>query len=356
MSSRLKNIGVVALRWLLGGVFVFSGLVKCVDPVGTSIFVEKYLATYSLDSFIYLSLPIAVVLSSVEVMMGILLIIGMFRRRVAVASTLLLIVFTVITLLSATLLPIGDCGCFGDAVKLTPWQTFAKNVLLLAASILLWRNSEKSEHSWRSAVVTIIAAMALPIAINLYSLRYLPLVDFLPYKVGVELRREVAQEREMEGVKSMLIFKNINTGAVVEFPADDISCWTDPDIEYVDARTESVVNEDGKFTDLRIYDRGGEDVTRDLLDRAGRVAWLCVNDADALEGTRLNYVERLFESYPKHAIAVLTSKDRAFVAKTLGCDVYTIDAMTLRSIMRADVGVMVLNNGVIEFKSDIRDI
>ena len=356
MTFDIKHISLQALRWLLGGVFVFSGLVKCVDPVGTSIFVEKYLATYSLEAMLHLALPLAVLLAMVEVMLGILLIIGVLRKYITLAATIFLSLFTLITLLSATVLPIGDCGCFGDAVKLTPWQTFAKNIVLLPAAIWLWRNAEDKPHVWSRVAVVMVAAAALPIAINLYSLRYLPLVDFMPYKLGVDLRSEVANEREDESVHSILIFKEAVTGKVVEFPAEDTSCWLNPNLEYVDARTESSAPKVGEFADFRVYDRDSEDVTLQLLNKQGRVAWLCINDADALEGTRLKYVERLFDAYPAEAIVVLSASDRAYVAKRLGCDVYTIDAMTLRSIVRADVGVVVLNNGVIEYKADIRDI
>lgn len=352
----IKHISLQALRWLLGGVFLFSGLVKCVDPVGTSIFVEKYLATYSLEAILYLALPLAVLLATVEVMLGVMLIIGVLRKYVALATTIFLTLFTLITLLSATVLPIGDCGCFGDAVKLTPWQTFAKNLLLLPAAIWLWRNTVDKPHAWSRVAVVVVAAVALPMALNLYSLRYLPLVDFMPYKLGVDLRNEVANERSAESLRSVLIFKDTTTGNVVEFPAEDTSCWLNPNLEYVDARTESIINEAARFADFRIYNRDSEDVTLELLGKQGRVAWLCINDAETLDGTRLKYSERLFDAYPAEAIVVLTASDRAYVAKRLGCDVYTIDAMTLRSIVRADVGVVVLNNGVVEYKSDIRDI
>ena len=223
MNPRAKHIGLIALRWLLGGVFIFSGLVKCVDPVGTSVFVDKYLATYSLEALLPLSLGIAVALAVVEVAMGILLVIGLLRRYVSLAATLFLLLFTIITLLSATVLPIGDCGCFGDAVKLTPWQTFLKNIVLLPMAIAVWRNSEAEQPRWRRVAIVMIVVVALPLAINLYSLRYLPLVDFTPYKLGVDLRHEVQRERDSEGVRSILIFENSATGEVVEFPAEDAS-------------------------------------------------------------------------------------------------------------------------------------
>lgn len=356
MNISIKHITLVALRWLLGGVFLFSGFVKCVDPVGTSIFVEKYLATYSLEAILQFALPIAVLLATVEVVLGILLVMGVLRKCVTLTTTIFLLLFTIITLLSATVLPIGDCGCFGDAVKLTPWQTFAKNVVLLTAAIWLLNKTEDRPQAWSRTVVVSIVAVALPIIVNLYSLRYLPLVDFLPYKVGVNLRADVVNERESDFVESILIFKNCVTDEIIEFPADDTACWTNPDIEYVDARTVTTRNSEGKFADFAIYNRDGEDVSLDILNQCGRVAWLCINDAEALEGTRLQYVERLYEAYPEYAVVVLTASDRAFVSRRLNRETYNVDAMTLRSIMRADVGVVVLNNGVIEYKSDIRDI
>ncbi|MBO7199506.1 MAG: DoxX family protein [Alistipes sp.] len=356
MTPKVKHIGAVALRWLLGGVFIFSGIVKCVDPVGTLVFVDKYLATYSLEDLLPLSLGIAVTLAVVEVMMGILLVIGVLRRYTALSATILLLLFTCVTLLSATVLPIGDCGCFGDAVKLTPWQTFAKNVVLLTMAVVVWRSSEKEQLRWRRVAVVVAMSALLPLAINLYSLRYLPLVDFMPYKVGVNLRAEVAQESEAEDVRSVLVFEDATTGAVVEYPADDVSCWENPHLEYRDAYTEMVSNGEGVFADFRIYNREGEDVTLLLLERPGRVAWLCVNDVDMLTGRCKGYVELLQSLYPKQAIVVLTNSDPAYVAKLLNTEVYTVDAMTLRSMVRADVGLMVVNSGVVEFKSDIRDI
>jgi uncharacterized membrane protein YphA (DoxX/SURF4 family) len=356
VNPTVKHIALVGLRWLLGGVFIFSGLVKCVDPVGTSVFVDKYLATYSLEALLPISLAIAVSLAVVEVTMGMLLVIGVLKRYVALAATIFLLLFTAVTLLSATLLPIGDCGCFGDAVKLTPWQTFLKNLVLLPMAVVVWRNSEVAKPKWRRVAIVMAVVVAIPLAINLYSLRYLPIVDFMPYKLGVDLRTAVANERELEGVRSILLFENTATGEVVEFPAEDASCWAYPNLEYLDARTESIVNEASKFADFRVYSRDGEDVTLAMLNKSGRVAWLCINDSNALTGLRLQYAERLLEAYPPQAVVVLTTSSTAYISKLLKSEVYTIDAMTLRSMMRADVGVVVINDGVIEFKADIRDI
>lgn len=358
MNPKLKNILLTAARWVLGSVFVASGVFKSVDPVGTSIFVEKYLATYGLDVLLPAALAMAIVLAVVEMALGMLLIADVLRRHVALVTSCFLAVFTIITLLSATVLPIGDCGCFGDAIKLTPWQTFFKNVVLLPVAVVVWWYSERRETSWRMVAIVSALAVIIPLAVNLYSLRYLPIVDFLPYKEGVNLREEISQEREREAnsVKSILIFNNTVTGEVVEYQSDAAECWLNPDLEYVDVLTVTTTSEAGDFTDFATFDSDGVECSMELLNRPGRVAWLCVNDIEALEGKRLEGVDALFDAYPAEAIVVVTSADAEQLATKLNHPVYTIDAMTLRSIMRAKVGVVVLNDGVIEAKLDIRDI
>ena len=346
-------------RWLLGGVFIFSGLVKSFDPVGTSVFVEKYLAVYGLEVLMPAAVTLAIVLAVVETMLGILLVGGLAKRYVALVTTIFLTLFTLITLLNATILPIGDCGCFGDAVKLSPWQTFFKNIVLLPLSLLVWRRSPKDATPWRLNIIAIVIAGVVPLAINLYALRYLPIIDFMPYKRGVDLRTAVEREREAEATatRSILIFNNIESGAREEYPSTDVACWTNPNLQYVDARTVSTTPSQGTYHDFRIYDAEGHDVTLDLLSKPQRVAWLCISDASAITGKRLQGIERLTKLYPSTSLIVLSSTDDCTsLARRYGLKLYYVDAMTLRSMMRAKVGVLVLNNGVIEYKSDIRDV
>jgi triosephosphate isomerase len=109
-----RNVLAIILRWVVGATFLFSGLAKGVDPVGTSIYVEKYLATYSLEALMPISEALAVALSVVEALLGVLLIMGTLRRITTIISLVIVAIFTVVTLLSATVLPIGECGCFGS--------------------------------------------------------------------------------------------------------------------------------------------------------------------------------------------------------------------------------------------------
>lgn len=302
----------------------------------------------------------AVVLSMVEFALGVLLISGAYMTIVSAATIGILSLFTIITLLSATLLPIGDCGCFGDAFKLTPWETFFKNIVMLPMAYAVWRCSRSEAGHVRRDVVSLNVALVIPLALNLYSLRYLPIVDFLPYKVGVNLRDEIAQERssEAQSAESVLIFRDLATGEELSFAIDDTECWANTDLEFVEARTLQHDAEGGRFQDFHLYDSAGEDVTEILLAKPGRVAWLCVNDAEALEGDRLQGVESLYAQYPAEAIVVVVASESAAERVTELMDVtpYYIDAMTLRSMMRARVGVVLLNSGVVELKINALDL
>ncbi|MBE6203644.1 MAG: hypothetical protein E7135_08320 [Rikenellaceae bacterium] len=352
----MRHIATIILSLIVGGTFLFSGFVKSVDPVGTSIFVEKYLATYSLEMLMPWALAIAVVLGAVELLLGLLLVAGAYRKQTALCTALFLFVFTIITLLSATVLPIGDCGCFGDAVKLTPWETFVKNLVLLPMAVVLWLLCRKQTAN-RYSIDVLIVAVLLSFGVNGVALRFLPLVDFLPYKEGVDLRAEVQRVRDAEdnAVRSVLCFENIATGERVEYPADATDCWTDENLEYVDAYTVHDEIDEMTFDDFRVYDADGVESTMSLLAREGSVVWLCVGDADALRGSRLRAVQDVVRNTPSAQIVVITSDDMTKVSSLLDTPCYAIDAMTLRSFMRASVGVVVITDGVIDYKRDIRD-
>lgn len=340
------------LRRVLGSVFIASGAFKCVDPVGTAIYVEKYLATYSLSELAPASEVIALALMVVEFAIGLLLILEIWRRGVAFLSSAILLVFTIITLLSATVLPVGDCGCFGDAVKLTPWETFFKNLVLLPISIYIWRKSDSEYRFTMVDFISVAISLALPLGVSLYALSTMPLVDFLPYKVGTNLRERVESERNAieESTRTVLRFKSVETNSIVEFDAMATECWTDESLEFVESATivDKVV--DMEYSDFVLYNSDGEDVTTEVLNCGGRIALLCINDATAIDNSAQRAIEKLYSLYPASAIYVVSATQ---VESGLPSTHLLVDAMTLRSIIRADVGIVVLRDGVVEYKEGI---
>lgn len=354
MGLNFANVGLTALRWALGYTFIFSGVVKCVDPVGTAIFVEKYLATYSLEALLPLSLTIAIVLSVVEFALGCLITDRLFSRVVSTITLSLVSLFTIVTLLSATVLPIGECGCFGNAIELTPWQTFFKNVVLLVMAFVVWR-SERSEEL-KINYLSLIFAVAVPLIINIYALRHLPIIDFMPYDEGRNLREEVLRERaeERDAVRSMLKFRSVATNEEQLFDSTDSACWMDEDLEFVEAVTISEEVSDLTYNDFHLYTSEGEDVTESLLQRSGRVVLLCINDG-GISDAQMRGIEQLRKCYGDENIVIL-SASKVDAEWCRGIEQMSIDAMTLRSMMRADIGVVVLSDGVVESKANIRDL
>lgn len=349
MTLRLKELLSASLRWLLGALFVFSGAVKCVDPVGTSIYVEKYLATYGLDFMLSTSQVLGVVLAIVEFVLGVLLVVGILRRYASLTAFILLSIFTLITLLSATLFPIGDCGCFGSVVMLGPWQTLIKNLIFLPIAWYVWYSSREKQMTTRWHIVVLTIAVLLPLGVSYYASAHMPLVDVSPYREGIDLRSAVNDEREKieANTRSKLLFRDVATGDIVE--SDE---WLDEGYEFIDAVV-YVADVDATYGDFMMYDSEGVDRSADVLCREGRVALLCVNDAEAVERCGRG-LARLRTAYPDEAIVILTAAGD--VDLLAGLTTYAVDAMMLRTMMRADVGVVILNDGVIEFKSNVRDI
>ena len=335
---------------------MFSGFVKSVDPIGTSVFVEKYIATYSIEWMMPISIMISIILGVVEMVLGMMIILRVMLHRALYITVSLLSVFTIITLLNATILPIGDCGCFGEALMLTPLQSLLKNLVMLPIAVWLLYRTPIKYRTWKSVVVVVVLVCA-SFGISQYSMQHLPLIDFTPYKIGLNLRDAVAKERYMENnsVRNVLIFKNVDTGEIVEYDAANTECWLDESLEYVDVRTIKTNSAKGKFTDFRIYDSEGVECSEELLSCEGRYVWLCVTSKEHLSES-LDDIERLLTLYPTSHLIPIASEDKLCLNVIVGRDVYEMDASTMRSFMRARVGVVVIDDGVIIDKRNINDI
>lgn len=189
-------------RIILGAVFLFSGVVKAIDPVGTQIKLSDYLMAFGMGFSILDStlLILACLLAGFEILIGSYLLIGAFSKGTSFVTLLMMAVLTPFTLYLALTNPVSDCGCFGDALVLTNWQTFGKNVFLLVLAIILFIK--------RKAVVPFVSSRRqwiITIVIVLVSLRFmngniksLPVLDFRPYKIGTNLREEIFEKRNPE--------------------------------------------------------------------------------------------------------------------------------------------------------------
>lgn len=194
-KSMPARVAVNTCRIVLGLTFMFSGIVKAVDPMGTQIKISDYMYAFGLGGTLLDStmLIMACLLAGMELLLGVYMTLGTYVRGTSLLLLMAMAVFTPFTLYLALKNPVEDCGCFGDAVILSNWQTFLKNVflLLLSVTVFVWKRhvvpfvSEKRQ--WIVTVVYVLIAVRFMIG----NINHLPAIDFRPYKVGTDLRDEV---------------------------------------------------------------------------------------------------------------------------------------------------------------------
>lgn len=224
-----KHIHIIKLivanlsRFLLAAVFIFSGFVKAIDPLGTMYKIQDYLTAFGWGNFFPQQMPLilSICLSTFEFCVGVFLLFGIRRWFSFTTAVLLMGVMTPLTLYLAIVNPVSNCGCFGDAWVLSNWETFAKNVILLIASFILVKGRRKvtrfiTEHTeWIVSMYTFLFIIIL----SIYCLRNLPLLDFRPYQIGKNISEEMMLpiDAKPDAMPAILDFwmEDVKTGADV---------------------------------------------------------------------------------------------------------------------------------------------
>ena len=354
-----------ACRIVLGVTFIFSGFVKTVDPWGTAIKIQEYLSIYGLESLSGLRFGFSIWLCGAELMMGLMLLFKVRIRLISIFALASMIFFTVLTFLSATWLPVEDCGCFGEALKLSPWETFVKNVVLLPmAFVVWWRYRPDRIFAFKPVEIVLTCTFfCLSMYLGYYCYIHLPLIDFLPYKVGVNIagamRAPVPDAGETETV---LVYRNRLTGEEREFSLDETE-WQDAETwEWVDTRTtDEMPAIRPLMSEFSLRDAEG-DATEEIVTAPGRVYLLCVTSFDRLpRGCAKRFAKVVRRAAEEGArVVCLTPQPlygvtyHDFGSGDVRC--YNIDASTMKTMLRANNGMVVLEDGVIRAKKNCRDI
>ena len=357
MSSIKRNIEI-ALRLLLALLFIFSGGAKSIDCVGTSLYVVSHLEALHLGALSTISELLAVLLGGVELALGLLLLLNIMPRVTRFAAMAMLALFTLVTLLNLTLLPLEDCGCFGDVVTLSTEATFLKNLVLFPLSVVVWLAARKEHRPKVCEALAVGVIFVGALAVNLYTLRHLPLVDLLPYSVGTNLREAVNSERKAvdSSMRTELIFRGVEDGAEYRFAADCVECWMDDSLEYVGVESVKDDSLDLQYDDFALFDQQGEDCALELLSEDGLRLCLTLASSDMLEKFGgLDYVvAQIQRLYPHSEVVVLSAV--AMEDSSSEVAIYGVDRSTLRTMIRADIGVVLIRDGIVEAKFNIRDL
>lgn len=348
-------------RILVGLVFIFSGFVKGVDPLGTAYRIEDYFIAFGTEWAAPLALFLSIFLCAVEFTLGVTLLLNLRVKLVAWPLLLMMVFFTGLTLNDAIYNPVPDCGCFGDAIKLTNWETFYKNVVLmvLVAIIFIYR---KKYNAWLMPIPGNLAVLVILGGFTLFSVcqyRHLPMIDFLSWKVGNDMVPD-----NPGTAKVYLIYQNKNTGEQKEYlspnyPWND-SVWMQEWV-FVNQR----IDDSGviKGHTLKIYDAEGNDLTDIYINNPGYQ--FIVAAYDLSDGSRKG-LERISELYSEvaasgHSFIVLTgSLEDEIAAAREGLspelEFYHADDVELKMMVRANPGLVLLKDGVVMGKWHWRDV
>ncbi|MCI7309726.1 MAG: triose-phosphate isomerase [Prevotella sp.] len=344
-------------RLLLALTFIFSGYVKAIDPLGTQYKMIEMLSAAGMTGVVpdWITLMTAVAVAAVEFSLGIFLLMAIQRRNTSKWVLGIMVVMTAITLWLWIANPVKDCGCFGDAIKLSNGETFAKNIVLLAAAIMVARHPLRmfrfvSETNQWIVINYTVVFILISSGICLYNL---PLFDFRPYKIGTDIQKSMEIPEGAQPPKFETTFIMQKGGVQQEFTLDN---YPDSTWEFVDSKT--VQTKEGyvpPIHDFSIEDKTtGQDITQQVLTRKGFTFLLISPHLEQADDTNFGAIDQIYE-YAKEAnipLLCLTASQEDAIKRwqdLTGAEYpfYTTDETTLKTIIRSNPGLLLLKDGVI---------
>lgn len=345
-------------RFLVGALFIFSGLIKANDPLGFSYKLEEYFDIFGLGFFNSFSVWIAIFICVFEVFLGFATLIGSRMKFTSWSLLLMIIFFTFLTGYSAIYNKVTDCGCFGDAIKLTPWQSFWKDIILLGLILIIFIDRNKIRGFFTKILQTniLIILSAGTLFLCIYAERYKPPVNFLKFKEGADIKAltTLGPDAKKDIVEMVFVYK-VN-GESKKFKTEELGNLPEG-AEFV-SREDVIIQEGDKpqVKDFKIFDKSGIEVTDTFLnDPNFKILVTCYD----LNKTRKKAIQKLGklanELYAKNKgfqIWALTStpSDKAEAYRhehQLPFEFYNADQTMIKSIMRSNPGVLLIKGSEI---------
>ena len=366
VGNIIKKLAVNLGRLIVAVTFIFSGYVKAIDPLGTQYKITDYLQALGLSAYIpdWMTLIASISLSTIEFTIGIFLLFAIRRRLTSKILLLVMSVMTLITVWIAIANPVKDCGCFGDAVKLTNMQTLGKNILLLAIAVCLWKMPLHMVRFFSKSTQWIVInyTVLFSVALSLWSLWNLPMFDFRPYHIGANIEKgmEIPQGAKQPQFETTFILEK--DGQQKEFTIDN---YPDSTWKFIDSKT--VQTEEGYIPpihDFSIEDRKtGEDITQEVLHDKGYTFLLISPTLAKADDSNFGTIDQIYEYAQDHGyrFICLTASNDKDIAKwqdLTGAEYpfYVTDATTLKTMIRSNPGLMLVHNGTIIQKWSHNDL
>lgn len=361
----MKKNTLLAFRLFVGLLFIFSGLIKANDPLGFGYKLQEYFEVFHLNLLVDFSTGIAILLCTLEVVLGVLLILGFWAKKVAWGLLLLIIFFTLLTFVSAAFKVVTSCGCFGDAIPLTPWQSFSKDLVLLLMIVFIFLNKQiitpiTNKPLLQKFLLAIVVFFSL--GFGIYTLNFLPIIDFLPYKVGAHIPSlmvippgEKPDEYEVIYQMKNKVSGEQKTVTDKEYLKTEI--WKDENWQIIGDPEQKLVKRgyEPKIRDLIITDASGTDYTKEIIENPYyNLVFVAYNLDDTNQSAigKLNALALNATQQYNIRSVLLTSTSAQTVAdfikkNNLFAEVFYVDAVPLKSMVRSNPGVLLFKNGVV---------
>ena len=352
----LTRIAANASRLVVGTAFVFSGFVKAIDPLGTQYKMQDYLQAMQLAGLMpdWLTLLMAVMLAALEFSLGVFAVLAIRRRAVARLLLALMMVMTAFTVWIAVADPVEDCGCFGDAIHLTNTQTLLKNIVLLACTAVMARvplamyRFVSKPTQWIAINFTVLFILLT----SIYCLWYLPLFDFRPYHIGVNIPAGMAIPDGAEQPQFETTFVMEKDGKRQTFTADN---YPDSTWQFIDSKT--VMTKQGyvpPIHDFSIERADGDDITEEVLAHKGYTFLLIAPHLEQADDSNFGSIDQIYEyaqeqHIPFYCLTASTEEAIQHWEDITGAEYpfCLTDETTLKTIIRSNPGLLLVNDGTI---------
>lgn len=353
------------LRIAVALIFIASGFVKAVDVVGFSFKLEEYFSptVFNMPFFESIALPIAILVVALELVLGFLLLLKIRLRFSLAALIVLCIFFAFLTFYSAYFNKVTDCGCFGDAIKFTPWQSFFKDIILLLGLIVLWlmyRNSFGLLQPKRPAKYIVLSVLVITMGlITLHGILHEPLIDFRDYKIGTDLKEEkIKIEKNPSEYKTFYSLKNQKTSEVFEVNQDEYvnekKYWEEGSPWKIEeGKTSSKIVKEGYSSEIAKFKPEtpeGIDLTNEIINARKAILVFSYDpknaDAQLIRETEYN----LLSQKNTYILGISTNPNTFKTIRNA-----LMDGTAIKTIARSNPFVVVLENGKIVSKMSAKD-
>ncbi len=349
-----KKIILYLFRFTVGVLFIFSGLIKVNDPIGTSIKLEEYFDVFShdiapfFDALKAVSLPLSVFLIVLEVALGVALIIGVKRKWTISLLLIMILFFTFLTFYSAYFNKVTDCGCFGDAIKLTPWQSLYKDIILLIMiTVLFLFQKDISDRKSKVAFGVVLATLILTLGGALWTINNLPFIDFRAYKEGVNIPTAMEPSAEL---RYLYLMKKEGEEVLLEsYPSDESYEFVDMQLQNPEVLP--------KISDFSIWNEEG-DFTDEIL--TGNKLLVLISNFEKMDGGNLDKLSPLLDQKEMEVVIITASSSEEMEGlkreQSWNFPYYYGDATVIKTMIRSNPGIILLKEGTIIKKYHHRNI